>query len=139
MTAYFSYIITRRNVPATPTEMLDIESLHRVSPLHCSSLSLPMGDLNPIFDWLFLFLTMQYYEAYLWLSHRFPVEFKDTERALKESKNCAALVECALKSFATAPAAITAKKIRRRLRPKEEGSRPVQTGTGMGIQSSSEG
>ena len=85
---------------------------------------------------------MQYFEAYIWLSQRFPSEFRDKERAIKESKHCAALVEGALKSFAAAPVAITAKKIRKKISKivmKDEDSSTVQTDAGMSIQSSSEG
>lgn len=51
----------------------------------------------------------QYFECYLWLSQRFPVEFVHAEKAARESKHCADLVEKALKSFADSAASISRK------------------------------
>jgi hypothetical protein len=53
---------------------------------------------------------VQYFECYLWLNQRFSRAFVDCDRALKESKHCAGLVEQALKAFADTAASATYEK-----------------------------
>ena len=61
--------VATRRVPRTPTELLSLETMHRV------------------------------FDVYLWLGQHFPLAFVDLETAKAESKQCALMVDRALRSF----------------------------------------
>ena len=61
--------VVNHRIPKTPTELLSIETMHRV------------------------------FDVYLWLGQHFPLSFIDMEAAKFEAKQCAYLVDVALRSF----------------------------------------
>ena len=69
--------VADHRVPRTPTELLSLETLHRV------------------------------FDVYLWLAQHFPLCFVDAEAAKFEAKSCAHLVDVALRSFDRRPVTST--------------------------------
>jgi len=65
--------VADHRVPRSPTELLSLETLHRV------------------------------FDVYLWLAQHFPLCFVDAEAAKFEAKSCAHLVDVALRSFDRRP------------------------------------
>ena len=61
--------VINHRIPKTPTELLTIETMHRV------------------------------FDVYLWLGQHFPLSFVDMDAAKFEAKQCAYLVDVALRSF----------------------------------------